>query len=175
MELPREGHVPETVLGLPLHPLLVHGAVVLVPVASILAIVIAVNPERRARWGILAWMLATGALGATIAAKFSGENLKDSLYTEAPPVAVTQHAEYGSSAVWFVMGLWLAVTAVLLLDFDRKRRDGFGSPVLPAVLAVVAIIAAMAATGQILLTSWTGSEAHWQPIVESSMGVSTDA
>ena len=163
--------VPETVLGLPLHPLVVHGAAVLVPLASLLTIVIAVNPERRARWGVLTWLLATAALGATIGARLSGENLKDSLYAGAPPVEVAQHADYGSSSVWFVLALWLAVSAVLLLEYDRRRRDGLGSPVLPALLAVAAIVAAMAATGQVLLTAWTGSEAHWEPRVTSSGSV----
>ena len=158
--------MPETVFGLPLHPLVVHGAAALVPIAAILTIVIAVNPERRARWGLLTWLLTTAALGATITARLSGQNLESSLFPETPPVPVDQHADYGSSSVWFVLALWLAVSAVLLLDIDRRRREGFGSPVLPAVLSVVAIIAAMAATGQVMLTVWTGSEAHWEPIVE---------
>jgi hypothetical protein len=98
-----------------------------------------------------------------MAARLSGQNLEDSRYPEAPPVQVTQHGDYGSSAIWFVLALWLAVSAVLLLDIDRRRRDGFGSALLPSVLAVAVIVAAMAATGQVLLTAWTGSEAHWAP------------
>ena len=161
--------MPETVLGLPLHPLVVHGAVVLVPVASILAIVIAVNPERRTRWGVLTWLLATASLGATMAARLSGQDFEDSRYPDAPPVQVAQHGDYGSSSIWFVVALWLAVSAVLLLDIDRRRRDGFGSALLPSVLAVAVIVAAMAATGQILLTGWTGSEAHWAPSTSGAL------
>ena len=157
--------MPETVFGLPLHPLVVHGAAAVVPIAAILTIVVAVNPERRTRWGLLTWLLTTAALGATITARLSGENLRDSLYPEAPPVPVAEHASSGMSAVWFVLALWLAVSALLLLDLDRRRREGFGSPVLPAVLSVVTIVAAMAATGQVLLTVWSGSEAHWEPRV----------
>jgi uncharacterized membrane protein len=157
--------VPETVLGLPLHPLVVHGAAALVPLASILAIVIAVNPERRMRWGLLTWLLTTAAFGATIVARLSGQKFKASLFPQSVPIEVTQHASYGSSAVWFVMALWLAVCALLLLDIDRRRRDGFGSPLIPAILSVVTIVAAMAATGQVLLTVWTGTEARWSSIV----------
>jgi glucan phosphoethanolaminetransferase (alkaline phosphatase superfamily) len=153
--------VPETVFGLPVHPLVVHGAVVLVPVAALLAIVIAVNQERRTRWGVLTWILATAAWAATIAAKFSGERLESSLYPTVTPLATAQHADYGSSSVWFGLALWLAVSAVLLIDLDRRRRDGFGNPLLPTIVAVITIVAAMAAAGQVLLTAWTGSEAHW--------------
>jgi hypothetical protein len=153
------------VFGLPLHPLVVHGAAALVPIASILAIVVAVNPERRSRWGVLTWLLTSAAWGATIVARLSGENLKQSMFSQSPSADLIQHADYGLAAIWFVMALWLAVSALLLLDVDRKRRDGFGSPVLPAVMSVVTIVAAMAATGQVLLTVWTGAEAHWSSLV----------
>ncbi len=153
--------MPETVFGLPLHPLAVHGAVVLVPVAALLAVVIAVSQDRRTRWGVLTWLLATAAWAATIAAKFSGEKLQGSLYPGVTPLATAQHADYGSSSVWFGLALWLAVSAVLLLDLDRRRRDGLGNPLLPTLVAVITIVAAMAATGQVLLTAWTGADAHW--------------
>ena len=106
-------------------------------------------------------MMATAALGAAIAAKLSGENLKESLYPDVAPLATAQHADYGNSSVWFVLALWLAISAVLLIDLDRRRRDGFGNPLLPTLVAVVTILAAMAATGQVVLTVWTGTEARW--------------
>ncbi len=153
--------MPETVFGLPLHPLVVHGAVVLVPLAALLSVIMAVSQEKRARWGILAWILVTAAWAATIAAKFSGTNLKDSLYPTVTPLKTAQHADYGSSSVWFVLALWLAVSAMLLLDLDRRRRDGFANPILPTLVAVLIIVAAMAASGQVALTAWTGTDARW--------------
>ncbi|MCZ3387217.1 MAG: hypothetical protein LH630_09705 [Actinomycetia bacterium] len=153
--------MPETVFGLPLHPLVVHGAAVLVPLAALLTVIIAISQEKRARWGVLAWLMATAAWGATITAKLSGENLKESRYPDVTPLPIAQHTDYGASAVWFVLALWLAVSAVLLINVDRRRRDGFGSPLLPTLVAVVSILAAMAATGQVALTVWTGTEARW--------------
>lgn len=153
--------MPEAVFGLPLHPLVVHGAAVLVPLTALLAVIIAVSQEKRERWGLLAWVMATAALGAAIAAKLSGENLRESLYPDVAPLATAQHADYGNSSVWFVLALWLAISAVLLIDLDRRRRDGFGNPLLPTLVAVVTILAAMAATGQVVLTVWTGTEARW--------------
>jgi uncharacterized membrane protein len=157
--------VPESVFGLPLHPLVVHGAIVLVPISALLTIIIAISADRRRRWGLLTWLLTTAAVGATVAAKVTGETLRDALYPDAAPVAVVQHADYGWTSVWFAFGLWLATSALLLLELDRRRRDGFGGAVLPAVVSVVAIVAGMAATGQVALTAWTGTEVHWAPRV----------
>ncbi len=78
--------MPETVFGLPLHPLVVHGAAVLVPLTALLAVIIAVSQEKRMRWGVLTWLMATAALGATVVAKLSGENLKECLYPEVMPL-----------------------------------------------------------------------------------------
>ena len=153
--------MPETVFGLPVHPLVVHGAVVLVPLAALLAVIIAVSQEKRARWGVLAWLMVTAAWAATIVAKLSGQSLKDSLYPTVTPLNTAQHADYGASSAWFALALWLAVSAMLLLDLDRRRRDGFSNPILPTLVAVLIIVAAMAATGQVALTAWTGTEARW--------------
>lgn len=153
--------MPETVFGLPLHPLVVHGAAVLVPLSAVLAIIISVSQEARVRWGVLTWGLTTVALGATVAAKLSGENLKDSLFPDVVPLPAAQHADYGSSSVWFVLALWLAVSAMMLIDLDRHRNRGFRSAIVPTIVAVLTIVAAMAATGQVILTVWSGTEARW--------------
>lgn len=159
--------MPETVFGLPLHPLAVHAPLVLVPVASILTILVAVSQDRRTRWGVLTWLLTTAALGATVVAKVTGDTLGTSRYGDVLPIDTADHAGHGLTAVWFTIGLWLAVTALVLVDVDRRRRQGFGSPILLTVVAVVAILAAMAATGQVVLAGWTGAENQWAPVVES--------
>lgn len=153
--------MPETVFGLPLHPLVVHGAAVLVPLTALLAVIVAVSQEKRMRWGALTWLMATAALGATIGAKLSGETLEDSLYPDVTPLVTAEHADNGGSSVWFVLALWLAVSAVMLIDLDRRRRGGVGSAILPTVVALLTIVAAMAATGQVALTVWSGAEAQW--------------
>lgn len=128
--------------------------------SALLAIVIAVSQEKRTRWGSLTWLVATAAWGATIVAKLSGEALEESLYPEVTPLTTAQHADNGASSVWLVLALWLVVSAVLLIDLDR-RRDGVGNAILPTVVALLTIVAAMAATGQVALTVWTGTVARW--------------
>lgn len=153
--------MPEAVGGVPIHPLVVHAAVVLVPLSSLLVIVVAVSQERRRQWGVLTWLLTTAALAAVFLARQSGGELREVLFPETVPVRVAQHADYGAVSIWFAVALWLAVSAVLLLDHDRQRRSGLGSPLLPAALSVVAILTAMVASGQILLTAWSGMESYW--------------
>ena len=162
--------MPESVLGLPVHPLVVHAAVVLIPLSSILTIVIAASPDRRARLGWLVWLLSSGGLVSCFVAISSGEVLQSELYPDGVPVAVTNHESFGRTVLWFAAALWLSVTALLLLDLNRRRHTGVGSPVLPTVVAVVAILAAMAATGQVLVTGWTGTENRWSGVVQSLEG-----
>jgi uncharacterized membrane protein len=50
--------------GLPAHPLLVHAAVVLLPLAALATIVVAVVPKTRRHYAPVALVLAIAALGA---------------------------------------------------------------------------------------------------------------
>jgi len=159
--------MPESVLGLPVHPLVVHGVIVLVPLASILAIVVAASPDRRARLGWLTWILASVAGVSALVARQSGLKLEQVLYPDVVPRLVADHKALGEDTIWFVLALWLAVTALLLIDLDYRRRSGVSSPVLPTLVAVVTILAAMGATGQVLLTGWAGSESRWTGVVDS--------
>lgn len=61
--------------GLPMHPLVVHAAVVLLPVTALLAIVVALVPRWSRSWGLLVPILAFVSTGAAFLAKESGEAL----------------------------------------------------------------------------------------------------
>jgi uncharacterized membrane protein len=157
--------MPESVLGLPLHPLVVHAAVVLVPLAAILAVVVAVDPVRRRRFGLVAWLLALAGAAAAFAARFSGQELAQTLYPAGLPDPVIDHQSVGLTSPWFALALWGGVSALLLLDLDRDRRRGVGSPLLPTVVSVVVVLVAMAAGIQVLWTGWTGAESRWSGVV----------
>ncbi|MDH5279340.1 MAG: hypothetical protein OEW53_09905 [Actinomycetota bacterium] len=161
--------MPESVLGLPLHPLVVHAAVVLVPLAALMTIVIAVDPARRARFGVLTWLLAAAATTATFAARMTGQELAAAVYPRRVPAPVVDHQSFGQSSPWYALALLGGATALLLLDRDRKRRPGLGSALLPSVLSVVVVLVAMAATIQVVWTGWTGAEARWGGVVVESL------
>lgn len=155
--------MPESVLGLPVHPLAVHGAIVLVPLSAVLAVIIAVDPRRRSRWGGLVWLLTAAATAATVGARLSGENLLHAEYRRVIPKVVATHQSLGLTSPWLAAALLGAVTAMLLLDLDRNRRNGVGNPLLPSILSVLVVLVAMTASVQVLWTAWTGAQARWGP------------
>ena len=67
----------EKLWGLPAHPLVVHAAVVLLPLAIIATIVAAAAPKLRRYYGPVALGLAIAALLAIGLAQGSGEKLQD--------------------------------------------------------------------------------------------------
>jgi hypothetical protein len=96
--------------GLPAHVLVNHVAVVFVPLASMVSIVYAVVPRWRwaTRW--IAVGLSMAALGAVLAAYFSGKNLKDRFEASDLPLpsAVQLHEERAEVLLW-LMVVFLAV------------------------------------------------------------------
>src|SRR5680860_849197 len=96
--------------GLPLHPLVVHAAVVFTPVAALLAIVFAVVPRWRwlTRWP--AGLAALASLGAVWLAKVSGKSFLEERPELAPLVKV--HEQRGDLLGWFVIGFFVVVAAV---------------------------------------------------------------
>jgi len=75
----------DTFDGLPLHPLVIHAAVVLIPLSGLLGVLYAVPRIRAwARWPLL--VVSAAALGAAFVATQSGEALQRVRGYEAPTV-----------------------------------------------------------------------------------------
>lgn len=154
----------DTLFGLPAHPLLVHGAVVLVPLAAIGTIVIAVWAAARARVG---WIVAgLGIVGFVFAfvAKESGESL---LETTRVTQLVKDHAEMGN---WGVIGAFLvggSATAIMLFDTFVRWRASKGEPELSitrplrTLIAVVAVVLSILGTVLVLDVGHSGAKATW--------------
>ena len=138
------------VFGLPLHPLVVHAAVVLVPLASLGALAVLVSRRLRDRYGWLTALVAVGAAVATIVARLSGEALAASLGIGR---LVAGHRAWGELTPWPAVVLALTLPAALLL----QRRSVLGW----RVAAVVSMIAALAGLVLIALTGHSGATAVW--------------
>lgn len=140
----------DLVMGLPVHPLIVHLAVVLIPLAAIAAIVMAVKPGVSRKYGaVIIGITVVGQL-SSIVAKLSGEALLERLDME-----LERHTELGNLAP--LASVPLLVLVILLYQFDRSRR---GSK-LRKLIAVLTVIAALFAAGYIALTGHSGAEAVW--------------
>ncbi|MDQ3580030.1 MAG: hypothetical protein M3443_21015, partial [Actinomycetota bacterium] len=98
--------MPEFVNGLPLHALIVHAVVVLVPLSVLGAILIAVWPAARRRFGWLVAVLAGVGAALTPIATGSGRDLSRRLPDNE---LIRRHEELGDQLIYFVLPLFVAV------------------------------------------------------------------
>ena len=111
--------MPEFINGLPLHALVVHFVVVLLPLAVLGAILTAVWPAVRRRFGWLAF--AAAGVGAALApvATSSGTNLADRLGTDPQ---IEEHMELGEQMFWWALPLFLLVGALMVVHTMAERK-----------------------------------------------------
>lgn len=123
-----------TFLGdLPLHPLVVHAVVVLVPLTVLGGILIAVWPAARRRFGALVVVCGVAALGATYVAQEAGEGLER--YLPRDP-SITAHTSIGGDLLKWVALLTVLVAVFVLLHARAgraARREGPGTTAAPAL------------------------------------------
>ena len=153
--------------GLPIHPLVVHAIVVLVPLAALGTIAIAVKPVWRRRYGHLVVACAAVATLLTPVATSSGEALEKQVGNPG------EHAELGDQLLWFLIPLLVVVAALWWLDrkqatsgADDGARTSQPSTALKA-LAVLGVVAALATTFQVYRIGDSGARAAWGNKVSS--------
>lgn len=162
----------DIIAGLPLHPLVVHVVVVLVPLAAVLVIAAVVSSAVRRRSGILTPLLATAAFALLPIATQSGEAFFERL--NEPDVA-EGHADLGN-------GLWPWVLALVVLAWihwamtrraDPSHTSGERASARPtgAVLAVaiLAVVASLAAIVQVVRVGDSGARAVWGNTVQNTV------
>ncbi len=141
--------------GLPVHPLVVHGVAVLVPLAVLATIAIAVRPAWRTRYGHL--VIAVSAVGTALIpiATESGEALERRVGDPG------EHAELGDQLLWFALPM--LILAIALVVLERRRAAGADS-IRPAVfkaVAVLAIVSSVACAVQVYRVGDSGARAAW--------------
>ena len=154
----------DSLFGLPGHPLLVHAAVVLVPLAAIGTVVVAFWPAARNRIGWITAVLGVVGFFFAFFAKESGEALLESVrVTEA----VKSHADMGS---WGVIGAFLVGgSACTLMLFDQfvKERAKRGLPELSitrplrTLIGVFAVVLSIFGTVLVVNVGNSGAKATW--------------
>ncbi|OLR94447.1 DUF2231 domain-containing protein [Actinokineospora bangkokensis] len=157
------------VFGLPLHPLVVHAVVVLVPLAVVTGIVVACWPAARRRYGWAVLVLTGMALVSIPLATSSGEELEHNI---AGSDLIRAHAHLGDQLLVFVAALFATLLAVLLLD---RRRDRL--PRWPALLAAVLVVASATVSAvQVVRIGDSGARAAWSDTryVQSASGSEED-
>lgn len=143
--------------GLPLHPLIVHAIVVLLPLAILGTIAIVAVPGWRRRYGPLVLAVTAVATVLIPVATSSGEALEKRVGDPGT------HAALGDQLIWFALPLLVFVAAIVWLD---RRRPESGRPV-KQVVAGLAILAAVAAGVQVYRVGDSGARAAWGDQVSS--------
>ncbi|AHH94630.1 DUF2231 domain-containing protein [Kutzneria albida] len=122
---------PFTVDGLPLHPLLVHLVVVLLPLAALGAVVIALVPRWRRRYWLPVLVLAVLGIAAVPITQQAGEALLASLGPLNNP-DLTRHSELGDGLLPYALAFGVALVALLvagrLADRERTAAVRVGQP-----------------------------------------------
>ncbi|MFC0626811.1 DUF2231 domain-containing protein [Kribbella deserti] len=150
---------------LPLHVLVIHAAVVVLPVAAATAIVFALMPRWRwaLRWPALG--LAVIALGAAFVAKQSGE----AFVAAVPQMAqlVQQHQDHGSLLLWVTLVFTaVVVLAALRLSGPSALASGRGAKpagnrVVELAISAAVVVMAVFVIYQTVRTGDSGAKAVW--------------
>lgn len=149
----------DTVLGLPVHVLVVHGVVVLLPLMAVVTTIWAFTRRttRWVGWGVVAADAAVVALA--FVARLSGQELQQRLGGQV----AQEHGDMGEVLPFFALGLLFAAVLVQAL-----RSSELSVPDrLPAVLTLVVAAVALYWT---VRTGHSGSEAVWRGIVQQTGG-----
>jgi len=156
--------------GLPVHPLVVHAAVVLVPLAALLGALFVVPALRlRVRWPLLAVTVA--ALVSVIVSRLSGEELRESLNLAGSPAAalIDRHEDLAKQLLYLMVGFTVVVVAAVATTGSRAgHADGAGvargrAQVVQTALAALILIGSVAVTVQTIRTGELGTRAVWNP------------
>lgn len=140
--------------GLPLHPLVVHAAVVFGSLAAVAALGYVALPRRRAllRWPMLA--VALIGVGSIVAAYYSG----NSFFSSRPPEIranpqVLSHQHLARQLFWITLGFGVVAVVAGWLS----RRTG----VLRVVLDTLLALGALAVLVWVVRTGDAGARAVW--------------
>ncbi|MBS1697055.1 MAG: hypothetical protein JST25_01475 [Actinobacteria bacterium] len=150
---------PFVLLGLPLHPLLVHATVVLTPLAALAVGLAAVWPAARRRLGLAAPIAAALVAILVPVTVLAGLDLAA---TVGITPAIARHEALGLMLIPWSAALFLAALAVHLRErlTTRIRREQVAAAV-SATISVVALACAAATVAVVVLTGDAGARAVW--------------
>lgn len=153
--------------GLPAHILLVHGVVVLAPLAGLMAVVFALWRRSRA---YLAWPLGVLALALvplSILTAEAGEQLEK---VKPASELIKEHAEQGSFFRFVAVIFLVAVAAQLLAAFPSAvsrwtalggAKRALATPWLMPATSVIGIAASLFLIYEAVVTGHSGSASVW--------------
>ncbi len=146
-----------TFLGLPLHPLVIHAAVVFIPLLILFGLAYALVPRLRPRIGWVTVLLALVAPLCALAAKVTGDAFRARLAKITPGARfdlIDGHRHLGTLTLYYTIALAVLVLALVLV---RNK------PAAVNVGLIVLVIIGSAVTGYyVYRTGDTAAHIVWQ-------------
>jgi hypothetical protein len=159
----------DQIAGIPAHPLLVHAAVVFVPLLGLCSVVYALFPALRYRLRWPVGLLALAAAGSVVFARQSGEAFRSRLVAKNLASAeilakLVDHKQLGDATMWATLGL--AVATLVYVLAVPGRLPGFEEPrtggrFLQIIFAVVLIGLAATSVYFVVRTGDSGAHIVW--------------
>lgn len=139
--------------GLPLHPLVVHAPVVLIPLSAIALVLLIFVRKWRPHYAWLAVAgLVVGTLGA-VAAVLTGNAFAEAIGLPA------RHATLGTILVWTAAAL--SVSAIVWWLLQHQERDNEQESRIVWASSIVTVVLVVATLIFTVLTGHSGAEAAW--------------
>ena len=160
--------------GLPLHVLIVHAVVIVVPLAALCAVLTAFWPAGRRRLGIVTPLVALAALVLVPLAVQSGEWLLSRLVNVTPLLGV--HTSLGRTLLPWAIALFLVATlqwvwyryiAAPGARFASALPSRTGRRAVSIVLDLVVLVSAVGSVVTVALIGESGSRAVWTGLFTS--------
>ncbi|QWC83764.1 hypothetical protein KLP28_08895 [Nocardioidaceae bacterium] len=148
----------DLVNGLPVHVLVIHAVVVLVPLSALGAVAIALKSSWRRTYGPLLTGIALVATVLCPVATSSGEALQERVGDPG------QHAELGELLIWFMIPLTLLIAA---MTWYARRDSGRLSGGLGTAVAALTVVLAVATIGMVVWIGDTGAQAAWSGRIQA--------
>jgi uncharacterized membrane protein len=138
-----------TISGLPVHALVVHFAVVVLPLAATALIALIYMPKIKSKYSFITTVGIVLGSAAVLVAKQSGEALAERIGT---PI---KHADWAKDLT--IAAFILMVLTLIWYRSSKGRRSRVVTP-----LGHATVIAAVAVLGLTFLTGHTGAQAVWE-------------
>jgi Predicted membrane protein (DUF2231) len=159
----------DLVNGLPVHPLVVHATVVLIPLSALGLLVMVFWPRFSRTLGWLVSLGAAVAAGSALVAKESGEVLEGRVGEPG-----FNHAELGDLMPFFAALLLIAAVGLWLLDRSAPSDGPSPRRGLRIAVAVVAAIVAVANVVWVYRVGDSGAKSVWTGRVAATAGAGTE-
>jgi hypothetical protein len=161
--------VSYSLAGLPLHPLLVHATVVIVPAAAQCVLFAALWPRFRTWAGPLPLGLAVAGLILDPLSTSSGESLEHQVGHSA---LIEKHSHLADGLLPWMIALVVVAAGMYAWHWRQGRRGSRNGATsrawVPVVISVLAVAAAVGTSVQVVLIGHSGAKAAWSGVATHS-------